>query len=451
MSAPNEEKIVKLNLLKTLLVSAAIVIPVGVGVTTTFAQTAAAPAAAGGLKAGAARVEITPQQADLPAPAFRSITDQLFVRALVLDNGVTRSAIVVGDLPTIGPKELLDLQRDIAAEIKAPTGNVVMAVTHNHSMVRIDHTVEGILLPGSPKITDQVMAATLQAVKQALAKMQPARAGYAEGKTQAIGRRPQQAVVEFNPNDQGPADASLGVFKVESLSGEPIAFLINSGLEPVMIAPLSGEVSADVAGVAERHIEKRYGDKPVAMYTVSSISSAYYSSRRQGSIPAAPDPHVLMNAVGAIVGEDAMLVAAQVKPTNDLRISGVLTSLQCPGKVTTPLNTAAQCSDAPGSKLPACKFTDRDAPPVKLQVGVLKIGDMTITQADANITQPVWQRLKAKAPPRTMLVASVYGPMKYVVEDAAYPSNSYVATATTAKVGCAADSYVNTTLDLLKR
>ena len=42
-----------------------------------------------------------------------------------------------------------------------------MAVTHNHSMVRIDHTVAGILLPGSPKITDDVMAATTRAVAQA--------------------------------------------------------------------------------------------------------------------------------------------------------------------------------------------------------------------------------------------------------------------------------------------
>ena len=156
----------KKTLLNVLLAGAAIALPVGLGVTATFAQTAAPTAAAGNLKAGAARIEITPQQADLP-PAFKSITDQLYVRALVLDNGATRAAIVVGDLPTIGPKELLDLQRDIAAEIKAPTGNVVMAVTHNHSMVRIDHTVEGILLPGSPKITDQVMAATMQAVKQA--------------------------------------------------------------------------------------------------------------------------------------------------------------------------------------------------------------------------------------------------------------------------------------------
>ena len=441
----------RLNLLRTLLVSAAIALPVGAGVRATFAQTPtpAAAAAAGNLKAGSARVEITPNQADLPA-AFTSITDRLYVRALVLDNGTTRAAIVVGDLPTIGPKELLDLQRDIAAEIKAPTGNVVMAVTHNHSMVRIDHTVEGILLPGSPKITDQVMAATLQAVKQAMGRMQPARAGYAEGTTKVIGRRPQQAVVESNPNEQGLPDPSLGVFKVESLTGEPIAFLINAGLEPVMIAPLSGEVSADVAGVTERYIEQRYGDRPVAMYTVSSISNAYYSSRRQGSIPAAADAHPLMNAVGAILAEDALMVGAQVKPSAELRISGVLTSLQCPGKVTTPLNTAAQCSDAPGSKLPACRFTDRDAPPVKLQLGALKLGDLTIAQSDANITQPVWQRLKKQAPPRTMLLASVYGPMKYVVEDAAYPSNSYVATATTAKAGCAADGYVNTTLSLLK-
>ena len=144
-----------------------------------------------------------------------------------------------------------------------------------------------------------------------------------------------------------------------------------------------------------------------------------------------------------------LATAARVKALPTLSISGVIAEILCPGKVTTPLNTPAQCSDLPGAKLPRCVFTDKDAPPVKLQLGVLKLGDLTIAQSDANITQPVWQRLKAKAPANTVLIAKVYGPMKYVVDDAAYPSNSYNATATTAKRGCAAEGFVSTSLDLI--
>ena len=433
------------RILKALLLSAAVASPAAA-----FAQPSASrPATSGALMAGSARVAITPAVADLPA-AFKTITDPIYVRALVLDNGATRSAIVVGDLPTIAPAELAQLQRGIAAEIKAPVQNVLVAITHSHSSVRIDHTVEGILLPGSPKISDMTMAGFIQAVRQALVTMQPAQAGYAQGRTMVIGRRAQQTAIANNPDEALAPDTTLNVFKVETLSGEPIAFLINSGLEPVMIAPLSGEVSADVAGATERYVETRYGDKPVAMYTVGSISQGAYSARRQGSVPPG-DPHVLMQAVGAIMGEDVLATAARIKPTTALTISALLANLDCPGKVTTPLNTPAQCSDAPGAKLPKCVFTDHDSPPVRLQMGVLKLGDLTLAEADANVTQPVWQRLKSQAPPNTALVAMVYGPMKYVVDDSVYASNNYQATATTAKRGCAAEGFVKTSLEMIQK
>jgi hypothetical protein len=433
------------NFIRTLLIGAAIVLPgatAAIVATNTLAQTAPASA---GLRAGVARVDITPAVADLPA-AFKTIHDPLFVRALVLDNGATRAVVVVGDLPTIAPAELKDLTHRIAVLASAPESNVMVAVTHNHSAVRIDHTVAGILLPGSPQITDKTVAATLEAVKQAMGKLVPAQAGYAEGKTVLIGRRPSQSGA---PEESGAAapDATLGVFKVATLTGEPIAFLINSGLEPVVVQPLSGWISADVAGATERYLEQRYGDKPVAMYTVGSISTALYSARRPGHPPG--DPGTLMTAMGTILGEDVLNTAMQIKMSPTLSISGAQSSMQCPGKVTTPLNTPAQCSDAPGSKLPACKFTDTDSPPVKLQYGALKLGNLTIAQSDANITQPVWQRLKSQSPANTALVAQVYGPMKYVVDDAAYASNSYVATATTAKRGCAAQGFVDNTLKLI--
>ena len=150
---------------KVLLACAAIALPAVS--TPSFAQ------ATKGLRAGAARIDITPAVADLPAP-FKSIHDPIYVRAVVLDDGATRAVIVVGDLPTIAVAEFDDLKRRIAETAHAPAQNVLLAVTHSHSAVRIDHVVVGISLPGSPAIADMTIAATVDAVRRATAKLRPA-------------------------------------------------------------------------------------------------------------------------------------------------------------------------------------------------------------------------------------------------------------------------------------
>ena len=411
-------------------------------------------AQAGGLRAGAARVDSTPPVADLPA-WFTTINDRIYVRALVLDDGRSRAVIVVADAPTIATDVSADLARRSAAQVHAPVGNVLVAVTHNHNAVRLDNNPVGVYLPGSAKITAATVAAALEAVKQAAASLQPARAGYAEGTTPLIGRRavaagaPQSPAMNAASLDEA-LERTLGVFKVETLAGQPIAILINSGLEPVIAQVRESEVSADVAGATERYVERRFDDKAVALYTVGSIASSYYSARPQGSTPAA-DHHVIISAVGTLLGEDVLALAAQVRPSADVKISGVQRVLQCPGKETTPLNNARSCSDAPGSKLPACVFHDRDTGPVNLQMGLLQIGDLRILQADANVTPPVWQKLKQAAPANTLLVALAYGPMHYVMADAVYPSNSYQVTATTARQGCAEQGFIDTALSMIRQ
>jgi hypothetical protein len=432
------------NFRKALLFAAAIALPTAG--TQVFAQQA-------GLKAGAARVESTPSPADLP-DWFKTIHDKLYVRAVVLDDGASRAVIVVADAPTIATDVSADLRRRIAALVNAPVQNVVVAVTHNHNAVRLDNTVAGVYLPGSPQITAMTVAKALDAVKQAAANLQPARAGYAEGTTPLIGRRAaapgaQQAVTPNAAIEDEALGRTLGVFKVETLSGQPIAMLINSGLEPVLAQVLESEVSADVAGATERYVEQRFDDKAVVMYTVGSISSSFYNARKQGSTPA-PDHHVIINAVGTLLGEDVLALAAQIHPSPDVKINGAQRVLQCPGKATFPLNNARSCSDAPGSKLPACVFKDTDTDPVDLQMGLLKIGDLSILQADANVTPPVWQQLKKAYPANTMLVALAYGPMHYVMADAVYPSNSYQVTATMAKQGCAEQGFINTAESMIK-
>ena len=107
-----------------------------------------APEAARGqggvLRVGAARVDITP-----PGVAAGTVRDSLYVRAIVIDNGVTRAALISAD--QAGSDEALwsTASREIGAELGAPPENVLISVTHTHSAGGPTSFMRSPLLPGA--------------------------------------------------------------------------------------------------------------------------------------------------------------------------------------------------------------------------------------------------------------------------------------------------------------
>src|SRR5688572_9194576 len=98
----------------------------------------AAPAVAAGLRAGAASVDVTPERfpvvvncsfAEQTGTAAR---DRLHARALVLDDGTTRLAVVVVD-SCMMPREFLDKTKELVrGETQLPTDRQLISATHTH-------------------------------------------------------------------------------------------------------------------------------------------------------------------------------------------------------------------------------------------------------------------------------------------------------------------------------
>jgi hypothetical protein len=411
------------------------------------------------LKVGAARVDITPPIEELPPP-YKAIFDKIYLRALVLDNGSTRAAMVVADVPMIQAGNFAELSRRISQQAKVPPENVLLGNTHTHNSIRVDGDGVHIILPGSQKFVDRIMAATERAIKEAVANLQPARAGYAVGNAHLIANRNEwfpaqnRYIDGIDRSGSQPVDASLGVFKFETLSGEPIAFVLNYGIEPVVSMASPTEISGDVPGATSRYIEEKFADKAVAIFTIGPAASPLYRVR--------PDPqlgkadvdraHKIVNAMGTILGEEALAAAKDSKLTSNLRIAAAKRILQCPGKNTTPFNLRTQCAYTPDSKLPACDFKDTDSEPVNLSMWLLKIGDVAFVQADANVSSELGEKLHHASPlANTLIVALNFGPARFVVDEASYPLNTYEATATRFKRGCAEQGFLDNALQMIEQ
>jgi hypothetical protein len=227
-----------------------------------------APAGAATLRAGAAAVDVSPPKLPvivnggfLEARSDR-IHDRLHARALVLDDGATRLAIVVVDTCMM-PRELIDRAKAIAAERTGiPSGRMLVSATHTHSAP----SAMGAL--GSRPDPDYVAflpGKIAEAIARAAANLEPAQAGWAvvadpeHTHTRRWIRRPDRMLrdpfddltvrANMHPGHEspdvigpsGPSDPGLSVLAVRSPAGRPIAVLANYSMHYFGTAAVSSD------------------------------------------------------------------------------------------------------------------------------------------------------------------------------------------------------------------
>ena len=146
---------------------------------------------AGPLRVGASRIEYTqliPPPTTPPSGKYEH--EKLFIRAIVLDNGATRAVLV-----SIDGNAGASARGKVAEELECPIENVITSSTHSHSAgmggPRRSRTASAQQQPAAPArggagIAQQQQASPmdeiiLDAVRQAVANLQPARMGFGTG------------------------------------------------------------------------------------------------------------------------------------------------------------------------------------------------------------------------------------------------------------------------------
>lgn len=399
----------------------------------TLSPAAAAP---GSLRAGAARVDITPTADILPA----LIHDPLYVRALILDSGKDRLVLLSVDSPGLGrTDELLD---SIAAELKIPRDHIVMAATH-------DHSAPFMALPGAYPYFDLVRKGMLDAVRQATDRLKPARIGYRTGKAYVNVNRDEKAgdhyILGFNP--EGPSDKTVAVLTVTDTAGKPIAVYANYAVHGVVMffsKTKDGqiEITGDLPGAASRLVEDRLGKDVVALWTSGAAGdqNPIYTSARltkeRGFEDYGAGGWTLLDAQARRLGEEIVRI---VNDTSDLsdsaRIQVRTTSLTCPGHK--PAKPGATVE--PGATIwGPTRLQMTDADPVKIPLTFVTIGDVALAGVGGELFTEIGMAVKAQSPfERTMVVTHLPGNVGYIPSDRAFAMPSEKALTASMKPGCA--------------
>jgi neutral ceramidase len=402
-------------------------------------------AGAAGLRAGAARVAITP--ADLTGlnpfggGDFTGVHDPIFARALWLESGGEQAAIVSLDLPEVGD------MRGFLARIQRETGvradHVMLIATHDHSAPRLGDVSPGTAAQkaGAPSLRWSQIAydRIIAAIRQARGAARPATFGAARGYVDVNINRDVpdgKGGMMLGKDPHGVSDKTVWTARFDGLDGRPIAILFTYAVHSTVSFGLK-EVSGDLGGAAERFVESHAGDGVVALYAMAAAGDQAPRADRpaplDGSKLSPAQDRALawaaMDAQGLMLGNEVMRVAAKVTaPTGQVRIMGVNRDVACPTK--------------PGSGAMAT-MTSVSAPQVTLRLSLLMLNDVAITGVGGEVVTNIYHHFMKETPlPQVLFATNVNDRIGYIADDAAYDRPTFEVKGSPLARGCAENAIV---------
>ncbi len=401
------------------------------------------------LRAGAATAEITPGAGvSLDGPISKNgpvmgVHDPLFARALVLDDGQTRLAIVICDACMIG-RDVFDAAKAIVhKQTGLPADRMLMAGTHTHAAVRAIHVGTKPIDDAYHEFLSQKIA---EAVISAEKNLAPARIGFGSFdkpnwfhcrrylcKPGSVGVNPfweageriksvaGQSTAVIGP--AGPVDPQFSIVSVRHADGRPLAVLGNLSVH-YCGGYRRGLVSADYFGHYAAALESRLHtgpNRPVFVGLMSNGTSGNTGGIERGGKSYEPFEWIKLSA--RELAQDTLKVLDKIEYQSDITLDMKETELEL--SVRKPdarrLQWARDVLADPPKPLPhrwskvyaqealhLAKYPDT----VKIKLQALRIGDLGIAAIPSEVFAETGLAIKKHSPHRftfTIELANGYG------------------------------------------
>ena len=402
------------------------------------------------LQAGAATIDITPPLGCHMCGYFNDrvaadIHDPLSARAIVLDDGDVRLALVVCDLIDIPADVVLASKARIARDSGIPPEHVLISATHTHTGPSI---VGALGTPREEEYGQYVSVRMADTVALALNRMQPAEMAFTAGSCpeEVHNRRwhMRDGSVRMNPGyansdrirPAGPTDPELGLMILRTPERRPIAVLANLALHYVG-ATASTWISADYFAEFGRALQRCAGAEFVAIMTngcQGNVNNCDFTN------PPRTHPHAYFQ-----VERVANVVAAEAwRVWNLLREDAFTTSVPLQGRLTMlPFQARSASAEelCAAERLLAGEANPTDTEwvyarelvlvsqgPAEWDVAIqaLRLGDLGVVAFPGEVFCEFGLDAKARSPfAQTMVVGIANGSIGYVATDQALAEGSY--------------------------
>jgi neutral ceramidase len=420
----------------------------------------------GPLRAGAAKVDISPTKEMFPIAqgpqTLGGVHDPIYARALVLDNGSSKVALISVD--TAGMQNAADITKAVSDELKVPASHLSIVATHDHNTPTFGGGGPRKNYDPKPYL-DLMLKGVVEAARQANASLQPARIGFGTGRAYINTNRDQKIGDSYKMGyaPEGPTDKTVAVMLVTDAAGKPFAVWSNYAVHGVVMflsktKDGKSEVTGDIGGATAHYVEDRMKGV-IEVWTPGAAGDQnplFMSTYNQD----APDVHdegeagwAILDVLSRRLGEEVVRVASSIQNTTGKAVLwGGDTTITCPGRkmeVTAP-PPAATATQSPTAGFANGRMVDGD--PQDIHLGLIMINDIALANVAGEVFNEISQKLKRESLfDRTAMVTLSGGSRGYIPSENAYLLPSAMAARNTLKPGCAEHSIVDAFVGLEKQ
>jgi neutral ceramidase len=340
-------------------------------------------AGADDLKVGASAVKITPppgvplagQYYDRSATA---IHDDLYAKALVIEKGGIKVAIVSCDLVDIGT-DLVPAVRKMSMEATGiPEDHIMISATHSHTgpVIPSPGNINSSQGPVPEILSDYISklpALICESIKQANGNLEPAliSCGLGHEETISFNRRffMTDGTVGWNPGKlnpkiikpAGPIDPDVSVLYAETPEGEPLLTYVNFALHLDIAGGL--EISADMPYTLSKILGEVRSPGMITMFTQGCCGNINHINVKTATEQSGPDE---AERIGTVLAGEVIRTCTMMKPlhVDDISVKSVIIPL--------PLAEFSE-KELPWARETAAKYGKPDAAPFMDMVKAFKI------------------------------------------------------------------------------
>jgi len=261
------------------------------------------------MRAGCARLAITPPLGislagfSARTAGAQDVHDDLYARAVVIEDGVTCLALVVCDLCELDETFVATTRRRIEAAAGIPPGAVMIAATHTHAAPAtfrlFSAPPDAIWLNAlSERITDATVAA--------MRDLAPARLAVGVGREETVGRNRRRP--------DAPTDPTLTTVRIDR-EGAPPIHLVHYACHPTVLGPDNLLISRDFVGFMVDAVERAVGGFALfANGACGDINAGHSADRTALGLPMPGRTFDRAEALGLQLAVEAVRVSTNARP-----------------------------------------------------------------------------------------------------------------------------------------
>jgi hypothetical protein len=373
------------------------------------------------LRAGAAKLDITPQKhVKMAGYGGRTgfsegIHDPLSARVIAFENNGNRLVLVSTDLLGFYNGTADYLRKALLEEFKLEPSELFLCGIHTHSAptLTIDKEKGD---PNNLEYTELLKDKLIEAIRRTLGNTSPVHIDAGVGHCPVGANRRELKLdgsgagsIILGRNPYGPTDKEVLVMKVAKPDGNAIAALFDYATHSTCLGPKNYTISGDVMGIAEQFAEKILGDDITALGFAGASGDIDPWFRVLPGFNTdggwIPEPVLL----GTVLGEEVVHVFRGIgKVSGGGEIKTAFIALNLPGK---PLNEID---------------VKKDYPPTVLNLTVARIGDIAFVGIGCEVLTEIGMRIKAASPcKRTFVITHCNGAAGYLPPAHLYIEGGY--------------------------